>query len=109
MNHLLAFSVVNHLRRNGVGNGPIPTGLNFLNRGAHANAVNFTIGGQRTHNNGDVVFAALCVDNIGKQKCFSLCLIHAAHELPPNQRMQFGIFVDRSIDHLQQATLFQGF
>ena len=109
MNHFLTLCLVNHLRRNGVGNGAVPTSLNFLNRGAHANAVNFTVGSQRTHNNGDVVFAALRVDNVGKQKCFSLSLIHAAHKLPPNQRMQFGIFVDRSIDHLQQATLFQGF
>ena len=109
MDHLLALGVVNHLRRNGVGNGAVPAGLNFLNRRTHANAVNFTIGGQCTHHNGYVVFAALRIDNVGKQKCFSLSLIHATHELPTNQRMELGVFVDRSIDDLQQATLFQGF
>ena len=49
----------------------------------------------------------LGIGHIGEQERAPLAFRHAAQELPPHQRMQFGVFVDRAIDAYQETVGFE--
>jgi hypothetical protein len=85
-----------------------PTWPGFLDRHAHADAVDRAVRGNRADHHGHRVFAAMRVDDVGKQKRFALGFLNAADELPAHQRVQLGVLVDRLVDRQQQALRFQG-
>ena len=94
-------------RRDRIGDGVVPLGLDVLDLRAHADAVDLRVGGDRADHDRHVVFAPAPVDDVGEQERLALVLVDAADELPAHQRMQFGILVDRPVDGAQQAALLQ--
>ena len=92
-----------HARRDGVGDGVVPFGLNLIHRRLHADGIDFAIGGDGADHHGHVVFAPEAIHDIGEQKGLALGLVDAAHELPAHQRMQLAVLVDGPI-HLHQQT-----
>ena len=79
-----------------------PALADILDRGAHAERIDFRRRRDRAHDHRHVVFAAGRVDDIGEQEGAALGLGNAADELQPDQRMQLGVLVDRMIDPRQQ-------
>jgi hypothetical protein len=103
----MANRLVDQPRLNRIGDGVIPLGLDILELGVHADAVDFRIGGDSADHHRHVVFAPERVGDVGEQKRFALALLHATDELPAHQRMQFGILIDGPVDGVHEAALFQ--
>ena len=104
---LVARRLVHEARRDRMGDRMVPLGLDVLEFGIHADAVDLRIGGDGADHHRDIVFAPAPVDDVGEQEGLAVILVHAADELPAHQRMQFRIFVDRPVDGAQQAALVQ--
>ena len=107
VHHVLTGRLLHFQRRDRLGNGAVPLGLNLIHRGIHAGAVDGAVGSQGAHHHRNLEFAALAIDDVVEQKGLALALGHAADELPAHQRMQLGILVDTTADDLQQTTLLQ--
>ena len=87
VDHGMARRVGDHARRDGVGDGVVPFGLDLIHRRLHADGIDFAIGGDGADHHGHVVFAAQTIHDIGEQEGLALGLVDAAHELPAHQRM----------------------
>jgi hypothetical protein len=85
----------------------VPFGLDVLDLGVHADAVDLRIGGDGADHDRDVVFAAARVLDVGEQKRLALFLVDTADKLPAYQRMQLGILVDRPVDGADEVLLAQ--
>ena len=104
----LARRLFDHAGFDGVGDGLVPSFTNVLNFAAHTRAVNLSVGRQRTHHHGDVVLVPFAVGDVGEQKGFSIGLSDAAPELPSDQGVHFGVFVDLSLHSHQETRAVQG-
>ena len=105
--HLLAYRLVDDARRDRVGDGVIPLGLDLFDRRAHADAVDRRVGGDSADHNRHAVFPALGVDDVGEEKGLTLGFVDSADELPAHERMQFQILIDRPVDGEQQVALLE--
>ena len=94
-------------RLNRVLDGAQPRITNLINFLSHAERVNSRRGRQRAHHNWHIVLAAFGIDDVGEKKCTPLVGRHAAEKLPPHQRMQFGVLIDRTIYAKQKALRFK--
>jgi hypothetical protein len=104
---LVANRRVDQLRRDRIGDRVIPLGLDVLDLGVHADAVDFRIGRDGADHNRDIVFAPEPVGDVGEQEGLAIVLVEAADELPAHQRMQFRILVDRPVDGAHESALLQ--
>jgi hypothetical protein len=74
---------------------------------AESDPVDRAVCGETTDDNSAPVFAALPVRWLREDERLPLLLRYPTAELPANQRMHFGILVDRLIDNLKKARLLQ--
>src|SRR5207245_11149357 len=84
-----------------------PARVDFVEPAADADAIDFAVRGERTHRDRNLVLALLAINDIGEQERFAILLLDAAAELPPHQRVHFGVLVDRSVDDDEQAGLIE--
>ena len=75
-----------------------PGRADFVDAAAHSQRIDLRRSRQRADGDGNIVVAAVRVHHIGKKKCAALLLGNPADELPADQRMQFRIFIDGSVD-----------
>ena len=104
MNHnVLTRGLFDDVGLDGVGNGLAPSFANVCNVAAHAHTVNFAGGRQCAHHHRDAVFFTFAIHHVGKQKCLAIGLGDAAPKLPAHQGVQFGVFVNRTVNGDQQT------
>ena len=85
-----------------------PALADVLDRGAHAERIDFRRRRDRADHHRHVVFAARSQSTtLVNRKARALGLRNAADELQPHQRMQLGVLVDRMVDPRQQAPRFE--
>ncbi len=103
--HVVAGRLVHDAGRDGVRDRVVPFRLDLRYRGAHADAVDGAVGGDGADHDGDVVFAAVPVMDVGEEERLALGLVQPADELPAHQRVQLGILVDRPVDGQEKSRL----
>ncbi len=101
--HLLARRIRHHARRQGRGDRLDPGRPDLLERPAEADAVDLAVRRQPGNQHGDVEAAALGIRRLREQEGLALRLWDAAAILPAHQRVHLGVFVDRLVDHDEQA------
>ena len=75
----------------------------LVERLAEADAVDVAVGGQPGDQHRAVEAPALAIGRLREQERLALLLRDAAAILPAHQRMHLGVFVDRLVDHDEQA------
>jgi hypothetical protein len=106
---LLAGRAGHEHRRDGLGDRLLPGRPDGLERGrVHADAVDLGVGGQRAHDDVDVVAASAAVDHVREQEGLARVLRDAAAELPAHQRVQLGVLVYLRVDAVEQPRPVQG-
>jgi len=107
--YVVAFRLGDNFRLHRMRERVVPLRLDFLDGHTHADAVDRAVRGNRADHHGHRVFAAMRVDDIGKQKRLALSLLNAADKLPAHECMKLRILVDRLVYRQQQALRLQGF
>ena len=84
-----------------------PGGVDLVKPATEADAVDFRIGGKSRNQDRDIVAGAFAIGGLREQERPPVGLGDTAAILPADQRMHFGIFVDRLIDDDQQPGAMQ--
>src|SRR6476660_3446002 len=99
--------LVDQNRRDGISHGLHPQGSNSIYGDAEPGRVNFRRGRKSTDKHRNVITFAMRADDIGEQKGTSVLLAQTALKLPARERVEFGIFVDRTINSREEASFRQ--
>jgi hypothetical protein len=81
--------------------------LDLLDRAAHADGIDLRRSGERPDGDRNVIAPAGRIRNVREQERAALAFREPALELPPHQRMQLGVLVDRAVDPHEQSLRFE--
>jgi hypothetical protein len=80
-----------------------PALADVLDRGPHANRIDFRRGGDGADHHRHVVFAAGRINDIGEQERAALGFRNPTDKLQAHQGVQLGVLVDRMVDPGHEA------
>ena len=90
-----------------LGDGAGPDLVDLVEGAAHADAIDLAARRQHADRDGDVIFAALGIDDVAEEERLAVLLGDAAAELPAHQRVHLAVLVDRAIDGDEQPGLLE--
>src|SRR5688572_8222806 len=105
--NFLAGRVGDAARSNRLADSGAPGTADVLEAAAEADSVDGVVAGKPRHQHRAVIGAAGGIRGAREQERLALLLRNAAAILPANQWVDFGVFVDPTIDDEQQAGLRQ--